>query len=177
MPIFWDTATMQFSGRTMSAAAIRPHQLRVPSSLARNRSLERSTTKAAKAPPPQGPPRILFVQLRPRPHKAHPASYLYSEGPAPTRPRPSLVEACARARRREEVRPRAHAPSRPALLHSAMPRRKSASGGSNAAGPDPGRQVVLSRFFKSAGSLRSSVSPTEPAEKVEYGSTAPPAST
>lgn len=67
------------------------------------------------------------------------------------------------------MRPRAQAPSRPALLHSAMPRRKSASGGSNAAGPDPGRQVVLSRFFKSAGSLRSSLSPTEPAEKVTEG--------
>lgn len=171
MPIFWDTATMQFSGRTMSAAAIRPHQLRVPSSLARNRSLERSTTKAAKAPPPQGPPRILFVQLRPTPHPI----CIAKAPPPPGRALHWLRR--ARARRREEVRPRAHAPSRPALLHSAMPRRKSASGGSNAAGPDPGRQVVLSRFFKSAGSLRSSVSPTEPAEKVEYGSTAPPAST
>ncbi|XP_031216322.1 DNA mismatch repair protein Msh3 isoform X2 [Mastomys coucha] len=50
-----------------------------------------------------------------------------------------------------------------------MPRRKSASGGSTAAGPGPGRQAVLSRFFRSAGSLRSSASSTEPAEKVTEG--------
>lgn len=74
-----------------------------------------------------------------------------------------------RARRREKVRPRARAPSRPALLHTAMPRGKSASGGSTAAGPGPGRQTVLSRFFRSAGSLRSSASSTEPAEKVTEG--------
>ncbi|XP_029399839.1 DNA mismatch repair protein Msh3 isoform X4 [Mus pahari] len=50
-----------------------------------------------------------------------------------------------------------------------MPRGKSASGGSTAAGPGPGRQAVLSRFFRSAGSLRSSASFTEPAEKVTEG--------
>ncbi|EDL00961.1 mCG131439, isoform CRA_c [Mus musculus] len=50
-----------------------------------------------------------------------------------------------------------------------MPRGKSASGGSTAAGPGPGRQTVLSRFFRSAGSLRSSASSTEPAEKVTEG--------
>ncbi|XP_076783064.1 LOW QUALITY PROTEIN: DNA mismatch repair protein Msh3 [Arvicanthis niloticus] len=51
-----------------------------------------------------------------------------------------------------------------------MPRRKTASGSSTATGPGPGRQAVLSRFFRSEGSLRSSASSTEPAEKV---STAP----
>ncbi|XP_052599553.1 DNA mismatch repair protein Msh3 isoform X4 [Peromyscus californicus insignis] len=50
-----------------------------------------------------------------------------------------------------------------------MPRRKSASGGLSAAAQAPGRQAVLSRFFQSAGSLRSTASPTEPAEKVTKG--------
>ncbi|XP_028616023.1 DNA mismatch repair protein Msh3 isoform X2 [Grammomys surdaster] len=50
-----------------------------------------------------------------------------------------------------------------------MPRRKIASRGSTAAGPGSGRQAVLSRFFRSEGSLRSSVSSTEPAEKVTEG--------
>nr|XP_048311858.1 DNA mismatch repair protein Msh3 isoform X2 [Myodes glareolus] len=47
-----------------------------------------------------------------------------------------------------------------------MPRTKSASGSVSAA---PGRQAVLSRFFQSAGSLRSTASSTEPAEKVTRG--------
>ncbi|XP_060233755.1 DNA mismatch repair protein Msh3 isoform X2 [Meriones unguiculatus] len=47
-----------------------------------------------------------------------------------------------------------------------MPRTKSAPGHANAAGSAPGRQAVLSRFFRSAGSLRSTPSPTEPAEQV-----------
>ncbi|XP_038177156.1 DNA mismatch repair protein Msh3 isoform X2 [Arvicola amphibius] len=42
-----------------------------------------------------------------------------------------------------------------------MPRTKSASGSVSAA---PGRQAVLSRFFQSAGSLRSTASSTEPAK-------------
>ncbi|XP_055481627.1 DNA mismatch repair protein Msh3 [Psammomys obesus] len=42
-----------------------------------------------------------------------------------------------------------------------MPRTKSAPGDANAAGAAPGRQAVLSRFFRSAGSLRSTPSPTE----------------
>nr|XP_034348126.1 DNA mismatch repair protein Msh3 [Arvicanthis niloticus] len=50
-----------------------------------------------------------------------------------------------------------------------MPRRKTASGSSTATGPGPGRQAVLSRFFRSEGSLRSSASSTEPAEKVTEG--------
>ncbi|XP_051028202.1 DNA mismatch repair protein Msh3 isoform X2 [Acomys russatus] len=50
-----------------------------------------------------------------------------------------------------------------------MPRTKSASGESNGAGPVPGRQAVLSRFFRSAGSLKATTSPTEPAEKVTDG--------
>ncbi|XP_005356562.1 DNA mismatch repair protein Msh3 isoform X1 [Microtus ochrogaster] len=47
-----------------------------------------------------------------------------------------------------------------------MPRTKSASGSVSAA---PGRQAVLSRFFQSAGSLSSTASSTEPAEKVTRG--------
>lgn len=58
------------------------------------------------------------------------------------------------------------APEGLALLHPGMPRTKSASGSVSAA---PGRQAVLSRFFQSAGSLSSTVSSTEPAEKVTRG--------
>uniref|UniRef100_A0A8C2M3Q9 DNA mismatch repair protein MSH3 n=1 Tax=Cricetulus griseus TaxID=10029 RepID=A0A8C2M3Q9_CRIGR len=47
-----------------------------------------------------------------------------------------------------------------------MPRTKSASSGHSSAAQAPRRQAVLSRFFQSSGSLRSTASPTEPAEKV-----------
>ncbi|XP_047411471.1 DNA mismatch repair protein Msh3 isoform X1 [Sciurus carolinensis] len=57
-----------------------------------------------------------------------------------------------------------------------MSRRKAASGSLPAAGPAPGRQAVLSRFFHSTGSLKST-SPTEAAEKTDPGSAAPSAST
>uniref|UniRef100_A0A8D2CSS3 DNA mismatch repair protein MSH3 n=1 Tax=Sciurus vulgaris TaxID=55149 RepID=A0A8D2CSS3_SCIVU len=57
-----------------------------------------------------------------------------------------------------------------------MSRRKAASGSLSAAGPAPGRQAVLSRFFHSAGSLKST-SPMEAAEKADPGSAAPSAST
>lgn len=140
---------------------------RVRSSLARNRKHELCTS----------------AHLKPRPPKS--AAHPICAAKAPPSPRPAPPptghaphsSGRARPRKREEVWPRACALSRPALLHTAMPRRKSASGGSTAAGPSPGRQAVLSRFFRSEGSLRSSASSTEPAEKVEYGSAAPPAST
>nr|KAF6441540.1 hypothetical protein HJG63_013619 [Rousettus aegyptiacus] len=47
-----------------------------------------------------------------------------------------------------------------------MSRRKPAPGGSAAAGPAPARQAVLSRFFHATGSLKSTSSPTDAAEKV-----------
>lgn len=72
-----------------------------------------------------------------------------------------------RARRRGVVRPRA--PGGLALLHPAMPRSKSASSGLSSAAQAPGRQAVLSRFFQSSGSLRSTASPTASAEKVTKG--------
>ncbi|XP_075397341.1 DNA mismatch repair protein Msh3 [Tenrec ecaudatus] len=58
-----------------------------------------------------------------------------------------------------------------------MSRRKLASGGADAAGPAPARQAVLSRFFRSAGSLKSTSSPPGAAEKADPDSAAPPAST
>ncbi|XP_014441407.1 DNA mismatch repair protein Msh3 [Tupaia chinensis] len=57
-----------------------------------------------------------------------------------------------------------------------MSRRKPESGGAAAARPAPGRQAVLSRFFQSTGSLKSTSSPTGAAEE-HPGSAAPPAST
>ncbi|KAM4876033.1 DNA mismatch repair protein Msh3 [Thomomys bottae] len=57
-----------------------------------------------------------------------------------------------------------------------MSRRKPASGGLAAAGSAPGRQAVLSRFFQSTGSLKSSSSPPGAAGKGDPDSTAPPAS-
>ncbi|XP_059949087.1 DNA mismatch repair protein Msh3 isoform X2 [Mesoplodon densirostris] len=60
-----------------------------------------------------------------------------------------------------------------------MPRRKPASGGAAPAGPGPARQAVLSRFFQSTGSLKSTSSPTGAAEKADpdSDSAAPLAST
>uniref|UniRef100_H0VIG9 DNA mismatch repair protein MSH3 n=1 Tax=Cavia porcellus TaxID=10141 RepID=H0VIG9_CAVPO len=46
-----------------------------------------------------------------------------------------------------------------------MPRRKPASGGVTTAGPTPGRQAVLSRFFQPAGSLKATSSPTSAADQ------------
>lgn len=103
--------------------------------------------------PHQVPPRSLLAHQRSRPHQAPPPP-----GRLPRRSRR------ARARRRGVVGPRA--PEGLALLHPGMPRTKSASGSVSAA---PGRQAVLSRFFQSAGSLRSTASSTEPAEKVTRG--------
>ncbi|CAO2593009.1 DNA mismatch repair protein Msh3, partial [Lemmus lemmus] len=74
-----------------------------------------------------------------------------------------------RRSRRARAQARGSGPRAPeglALWHPAMPRTKSASGSVSAA---PGRQAVLSRFFQSAGSLRSTASSTEPAEKVTRG--------
>ncbi|XP_037015185.2 DNA mismatch repair protein Msh3 isoform X1 [Artibeus jamaicensis] len=59
-----------------------------------------------------------------------------------------------------------------------MSRRKPVSGGAAAAGPSPGSQAVLSRFFQSTGSLKSTFSPRGAAENAEPDSdpAAPPAS-
>nr|XP_040129298.1 DNA mismatch repair protein Msh3 [Ictidomys tridecemlineatus] len=59
----------------------------------------------------------------------------------------------------------------------AMSRRKPVSGSLSAAGPAHGRQAVLSRFFHSTGSLKSTSCPTEAAAKANHGSAAPSAST
>ncbi|XP_007472047.1 PREDICTED: DNA mismatch repair protein Msh3-like, partial [Lipotes vexillifer] len=48
-----------------------------------------------------------------------------------------------------------------------MSRRKPVSGGAAPAGPGPARQAVLSRFFQSTGSLKSTSSPTGAAEKAD----------
>uniref|UniRef100_A0A8C9B4R7 DNA mismatch repair protein MSH3 n=1 Tax=Phocoena sinus TaxID=42100 RepID=A0A8C9B4R7_PHOSS len=48
-----------------------------------------------------------------------------------------------------------------------MSRRKPVSGGAAPAGPGPARQSVLSRFFQSTGSLKSTSSPTGAAEKAD----------
>ncbi|CAH6787513.1 Msh3 [Phodopus roborovskii] len=50
-----------------------------------------------------------------------------------------------------------------------MPRTKSASSGLSSAAQAPGRQAVLSRFFQSSGSLRSTASTADPAEKFTKG--------
>ncbi|KAM6148466.1 DNA mismatch repair protein Msh3 [Erethizon dorsatum] len=57
-----------------------------------------------------------------------------------------------------------------------MSRRKSASDGVAAAGPAPGRQAVLSRFFQPVGSLKSTSSPTGADDLANPASTATPAS-
>ncbi|XP_045422425.1 DNA mismatch repair protein Msh3 isoform X1 [Lemur catta] len=58
-----------------------------------------------------------------------------------------------------------------------MSRRKPVSGGRAAPGPAPAGQAVLSRFFQSTGSLKSTSSPTGAADKADSDSAAPPAST
>ncbi|KAM9254156.1 LOW QUALITY PROTEIN: DNA mismatch repair protein Msh3 [Dugong dugon] len=58
-----------------------------------------------------------------------------------------------------------------------MSRRKPTSGDAGAAGPAPERQAVLSRFFQSTGSLKSTSSRTIAAQKADPDSAAPPAST
>ncbi|XP_062941749.1 DNA mismatch repair protein Msh3 isoform X2 [Cynocephalus volans] len=58
-----------------------------------------------------------------------------------------------------------------------MSRQRSVSRGVSAAGPVPAKQAVLSRFFQSTGSLKSTSSPTRAAEKANPDSAAPPAST
>ncbi|KAM9694701.1 DNA mismatch repair protein Msh3 [Trichechus inunguis] len=58
-----------------------------------------------------------------------------------------------------------------------MSRRKPTSGDAGAAGPAPERQAVLSRFFQSTGSLKSTSSRTVAAQKAAPDSAAPPAST
>ncbi|XP_011944559.1 PREDICTED: DNA mismatch repair protein Msh3 isoform X3 [Cercocebus atys] len=58
-----------------------------------------------------------------------------------------------------------------------MSRRKPASGGLAASSPVPARQAVLSRFFQSTGSLKSTSSPTGATDQVDRDAAAPPAST
>uniref|UniRef100_A0A2K5VI36 DNA mismatch repair protein MSH3 n=1 Tax=Macaca fascicularis TaxID=9541 RepID=A0A2K5VI36_MACFA len=58
-----------------------------------------------------------------------------------------------------------------------MSRRKPALGGLAASGPVPARQAVLSRFFQSTGSLKSTSSPTGATDQVDRDAAAPPAST
>lgn len=164
MPIFWDTATMQFSVRTMTSGGdqlLNSQHARVSLKFGAKIASAgcRFLLAQRRLRPHQVPPRSLFAHHRSRPHQAPPPP-----GRLPRRSRR------ARARRRGVVGPRA--PEGLALLHPGMPRTKSASGSLSAA---PGRQAVLSRFFQSAGSLRSTASSTEPAEKVDDDSSAPPA--
>nr|XP_045249894.1 DNA mismatch repair protein Msh3 isoform X2 [Macaca fascicularis] len=58
-----------------------------------------------------------------------------------------------------------------------MSRRKPALGGLAASSPVPARQAVLSRFFQSTGSLKSTSSPTGATDQVDRDAAAPPAST
>nr|XP_007974994.2 DNA mismatch repair protein Msh3 isoform X2 [Chlorocebus sabaeus] len=58
-----------------------------------------------------------------------------------------------------------------------MSRRKPALGGLAASSPVPARQAVLSRFFQSTGSLKSTSSPTGATDQVDRDAGAPPAST
>ncbi|XP_055285292.1 DNA mismatch repair protein Msh3 isoform X2 [Moschus berezovskii] len=58
-----------------------------------------------------------------------------------------------------------------------MSRRKPASGGAAPANPASARQAVLSRFFQSTGSLKSTASPAGAGEKADSDSPAPLAST
>ncbi|XP_032133058.1 DNA mismatch repair protein Msh3 isoform X4 [Sapajus apella] len=58
-----------------------------------------------------------------------------------------------------------------------MSRRKPASGGLAASSPAPARQAVLSRFFQSTGSLKSTSSSAGAADQVDPDAAAPPAST
>lgn len=163
MPIFWDTATMQFSVRTMTSGDQLLNSLHARVSLKFGAKIASAGCRfrlvQRRLRPHQVPPRSLFAHQRSRPHQAPPPP-----GRLPRRSRR------ARARRRGVVGSRA--PEGLALLHPGMPRTKSASGSVSAA---PGRQAVLSRFFQSAGSLRSTASSTEPAEKVDDDSSAPPA--
>ncbi|XP_042637261.1 DNA mismatch repair protein Msh3 [Orycteropus afer afer] len=57
-----------------------------------------------------------------------------------------------------------------------MPRRKLASGRTGASGPAPAKQAVLSRFFRSQGSLKSTSSPAVAAEKADPDAAATSAS-
>ncbi|XP_058430338.1 DNA mismatch repair protein Msh3 isoform X2 [Marmota monax] len=152
MPMFWDTATMQFSGRTMTAAVIPqlPCYTRIPLGFWR---------EMIATPPP--------------------LSHLRRQGPASAPPH-GKVAACSLPQTPGNGGGLA-LPAGPCRLATtarpAMSRRKPVSGSLSAAGPAHGRQAVLSRFFHSTGSLKSTSSPTEAAAKANHGSAAPSAST
>lgn len=144
MPMFWDTAAMQFSVRTMTAAAnsSQAHQTRIyPSEL------------GAKAQPPRLLDPICAAETPP-PTPAH--------GRVVTCSRPRTPGTCGRG---------LALPAGPCAggvtLCPAMSSRKLASGRAAATGPAPAGQAVLSRFFQSTGSLNSTSSPTGAVEKAD----------
>uniref|UniRef100_A0A7N5JP88 DNA mismatch repair protein MSH3 n=1 Tax=Ailuropoda melanoleuca TaxID=9646 RepID=A0A7N5JP88_AILME len=144
MPMFWDTAAMQFSVRTMTAAAnsSQAHQTRIsPSEL------------GAKAQPPRLLDPICAAETPP-PTPAH--------GRVVTCSRPRTPGTCGRG---------LALPAGPCAggvtLCPAMSSRKLVSGRAAATGPAPAGQAVLSRFFQSTGSLNSTSSPTGAVEKAD----------
>uniref|UniRef100_A0A8I5P1U8 MutS homolog 3 n=1 Tax=Papio anubis TaxID=9555 RepID=A0A8I5P1U8_PAPAN len=152
MPMFWDTATMQFSERAMTAAGTPPSPLV-------------KTERAVKIGAKLWPPRRLVPICA-------------GEAPPPA-PAHGRVTACSRPQtpgnRGRGLALPAGPCSRAAIL--AMSRRKPASGGLAASSPVPARQAVLSRFFQSTGSLKSTSSPTGATDQVDRDAAAPPAST
>uniref|UniRef100_A0A8D2K8H3 DNA mismatch repair protein MSH3 n=1 Tax=Theropithecus gelada TaxID=9565 RepID=A0A8D2K8H3_THEGE len=152
MPMFWDTATMQFSERAMTAAGTPPSPLV-------------KTERAVKIGAKLWPPRRLVPICA-------------GEAPPPA-PAHGRVTACSRPQtpgnRGRGLALPAEPCSRAAIL--AMSRRKPASGGLAASSPIPARQAVLSRFFQSTGSLKSTSSPTGATDQVDRDAAAPPAST
>uniref|UniRef100_A0A2K5M4D6 DNA mismatch repair protein MSH3 n=2 Tax=Cercocebus atys TaxID=9531 RepID=A0A2K5M4D6_CERAT len=152
MPMFWDTATMQFSERAMTAAGTPPSPLV-------------KTERAVKIGAKLWPPRPLVPICA-------------GEAPPPA-PAHGRVTACSRPQtpgnRGRGLALPAGPCSRAAIL--AMSRRKPASGGLAASSPVPARQAVLSRFFQSTGSLKSTSSPTGATDQVDRDAAAPPAST
>lgn len=109
-----------------------------------------------------------------------PRSHLCRRGPAPAPPH-DKVAACSRPQTPGNRGGGLALPAGPCrratTVRTAMSRRKPVSGSLSAAGPTPGRQAVLSRFFHSTGSLKSTSSPMEAAEKADPSSAAPSAST
>lgn len=138
---------MQFSGRSMTATVKIPEFARGPELAVKIGAKWwpphlRDPICAGDSPPPaRPPPRRTSGSRRARP-RTHRNSGCGLAPPA--RPRPRAVTVCP-----------------------AMSRRKPAPGGSAAAGPAPARQAVLSRFFHATGSLKSTSSPADAAEKTD----------
>ncbi|XP_077900540.1 DNA mismatch repair protein Msh3 isoform X1 [Ictidomys tridecemlineatus] len=152
MPMFWDTATMQFSGRTMTAAVITqlPCYTRIPLGFWREMiATPPSLSHLRRQGPASAPPHGKFAACSLPQTPGNGGGLALPAGPC---------------RRATTTRP-------------AMSRRKPVSGSLSAAGPAHGRQAVLSRFFHSTGSLKSTSCPTEAAAKANHGSAAPSAST